>query len=212
MFEHELVAQCWTNEVAIRSERFRMKFFLDSIFIEKKKKKKKNIVCRVKLKLQIATCDTHRRWKSLRNSIIARHKRKPWILTKSFLDSCQSSVWGIFTKAAGERDPCHNHAYVIKKKRKEKKGTSNVSRAASALVCESWSFITRMIDTTINPRNRHSFGEQFSARKWAREVAGQREILSAYGGVKLEDVRGMRAPFLSVMNSVYYIARYIVIM
>ncbi|XP_032682660.1 uncharacterized protein LOC116849536 isoform X2 [Odontomachus brunneus] len=44
----------------------------------------------------------------------------------------------------------------------------------------------------------HSFGEQFSARKWAREVAGQREILSAYGGVKLEDVRGMRAPFLSV--------------
>ncbi|XP_043787179.1 uncharacterized protein LOC122711989 isoform X3 [Apis laboriosa] len=44
----------------------------------------------------------------------------------------------------------------------------------------------------------HSFGEQFSQRKWAREVAGQREILSAYGGVKLEDVRGMRAPFLSV--------------
>ncbi|XP_063978435.1 uncharacterized protein LOC135163145 isoform X1 [Diachasmimorpha longicaudata] len=44
----------------------------------------------------------------------------------------------------------------------------------------------------------HSFGEQFSARKWAREVAGQREILAAYGGVKLEDVRGMRAPFLSV--------------
>ncbi|KOX77893.1 hypothetical protein WN51_05779 [Melipona quadrifasciata] len=44
----------------------------------------------------------------------------------------------------------------------------------------------------------HSFGEQFSHRKWAREVAGQREILSAYGGVKLEDVRGMRAPFLSV--------------
>ncbi|XP_033226362.1 uncharacterized protein LOC117178918 [Belonocnema kinseyi] len=44
----------------------------------------------------------------------------------------------------------------------------------------------------------HSFGEQFSHRKWAREVAGQREILAAYGGVKLEDVRGMRAPFLSV--------------
>lgn len=56
-----------------------------------------------------------------------------------------------------------------------------------------------MIDTTINSRNRHSFGEQFSARKWAREVAGQREILAAYGGVKLEDVRGMRAPFLSVI-------------
>lgn len=44
----------------------------------------------------------------------------------------------------------------------------------------------------------HSFGEQFSQKKWTREVAGQREILSAYGGVKLEDVRGMRAPFLSV--------------
>jgi len=56
-----------------------------------------------------------------------------------------------------------------------------------------------MIDT-INSRNRHSFGEQFSARKWAREVAGQREILAAYGGVKLEDVRGMRAPFLSVIS------------
>ncbi|XP_050313536.1 uncharacterized protein LOC126748381 isoform X7 [Anthonomus grandis grandis] len=44
----------------------------------------------------------------------------------------------------------------------------------------------------------HSFGEQFSQKKWTKEVAGQREILSAYGGVKLEDVRGMRAPFLSV--------------
>lgn len=44
----------------------------------------------------------------------------------------------------------------------------------------------------------HSFGEQFSQKKWTREVAGQREILAAYGGVKLEDVRGMRAPFLSV--------------
>lgn len=44
----------------------------------------------------------------------------------------------------------------------------------------------------------HSFGEQFSLKKWAREIAGQREVLSAYGGVKLEDVRGMRAPFLSI--------------
>nr|XP_049692404.1 serine-rich adhesin for platelets isoform X1 [Helicoverpa armigera] len=44
----------------------------------------------------------------------------------------------------------------------------------------------------------HSFGEQFSQKKWYREVGGQREILAAYGGVKLEDVRGMRAPFLSV--------------
>ncbi|CAH1153305.1 unnamed protein product [Phaedon cochleariae] len=44
----------------------------------------------------------------------------------------------------------------------------------------------------------HSFGEQFSQKKWTKEVAGQREILSAYGGVHLEDVRGLRAPFLSV--------------
>ncbi|XP_031627349.1 uncharacterized protein LOC116343441 isoform X2 [Contarinia nasturtii] len=44
----------------------------------------------------------------------------------------------------------------------------------------------------------HSFGEQFSQKKWTREVAGQREILAAYGGVKLNDVRGMRAPFLSI--------------
>ncbi|CRK87678.1 CLUMA_CG001471, isoform A [Clunio marinus] len=44
----------------------------------------------------------------------------------------------------------------------------------------------------------HSFGEQFSLKKWAREIAGQREILSAYGGVKQADIRGMRAPFLSI--------------
>ncbi|XP_067008814.2 uncharacterized protein Cda5 [Anabrus simplex] len=44
----------------------------------------------------------------------------------------------------------------------------------------------------------HSFGEQFSQKKWTREIGGQREILAAYGGVKLEDVRGMRAPFLAV--------------
>ncbi|XP_014246719.1 stress response protein nst1 isoform X2 [Cimex lectularius] len=44
----------------------------------------------------------------------------------------------------------------------------------------------------------HSFGEQFSQKKWTKEIAGQREILAAYGGVKLEDVRGMRAPFLAV--------------
>ncbi|XP_066942889.1 nascent polypeptide-associated complex subunit alpha, muscle-specific form isoform X13 [Macrobrachium rosenbergii] len=45
---------------------------------------------------------------------------------------------------------------------------------------------------------QHSFGEQFSIKKWAKEIAGQREILAAYGGVKMEDVRGMRAPFLAV--------------
>lgn len=47
----------------------------------------------------------------------------------------------------------------------------------------------------------HSFGEQFSQKKWTKEVAGQREILAAYGGVHLEDVRGMRAPFLSVCTN-----------
>jgi len=45
---------------------------------------------------------------------------------------------------------------------------------------------------------RHSFGEQFSQKKWTREIAGQREILAAYGGVRQEDIRGMRAPFLAV--------------
>nr|XP_053639067.1 chitin deacetylase 1-like isoform X16 [Cherax quadricarinatus] len=50
----------------------------------------------------------------------------------------------------------------------------------------------------------HSFGEQFSTKKWAKEIAGQREILSAYGGVKMEDVRGMRAPFLAVGGNKMY--------
>ncbi|XP_021940723.1 uncharacterized protein LOC110840185 [Zootermopsis nevadensis] len=44
----------------------------------------------------------------------------------------------------------------------------------------------------------HSFGEQFSQKKWTKEIAGQREILAAYGGVHLEDIRGMRAPFLAI--------------
>ena len=50
----------------------------------------------------------------------------------------------------------------------------------------------------------HSFGEQFSKLKWAQEIAGQREIMSAYGGVRMEDIRGMRAPFLSVSNEYNY--------
>jgi len=44
----------------------------------------------------------------------------------------------------------------------------------------------------------HSFGEQFSKKKWLKEMGGQREILAAYGGVHLEDIRGMRAPFLAI--------------
>ena len=42
---------------------------------------------------------------------------------------------------------------------------------------------------TIVPRCSHSFGEQFSVKKWTREMAGQREILAAYGGVNIDDIR-----------------------
>lgn len=44
----------------------------------------------------------------------------------------------------------------------------------------------------------HSFGEKFSKNQWFKEVNGQREILNMYGGVKMNDVRGMRAPFLQI--------------
>ncbi|XP_022243245.1 uncharacterized protein LOC106460759 [Limulus polyphemus] len=44
----------------------------------------------------------------------------------------------------------------------------------------------------------HSYGEKFSKNKWFKEVQGQREVLHLYGGVKLEDIRGMRAPFLQI--------------
>lgn len=44
----------------------------------------------------------------------------------------------------------------------------------------------------------HSFGEQFSKTKWMKEMAGQRELLSGYSGINLEDVRGIRAPFLAI--------------
>ena len=45
---------------------------------------------------------------------------------------------------------------------------------------------------------RHSYGEQFSKSKWMKEMVGQRELLSAFAGIPLEDIRGMRAPFLAV--------------
>lgn len=44
----------------------------------------------------------------------------------------------------------------------------------------------------------HSYGEQFSKTKWMREIVGQRELLSAFSGIPLEDIRGMRAPFLAI--------------
>nr|CAD7199578.1 unnamed protein product [Timema douglasi] len=56
----------------------------------------------------------------------------------------------------------------------------------------------RMTMASVCSVTSHSFGEQFSQKKWTKEISGQREILAAYGGVKLEDVRGMRAPFLAV--------------
>ncbi|RWS19278.1 Polysaccharide deacetylase-like protein, partial [Leptotrombidium deliense] len=43
-----------------------------------------------------------------------------------------------------------------------------------------------------------TFGEKFSKNQWLKEINGQREILHLYGGVKFEDVRGMRAPFLQI--------------
>ena len=51
---------------------------------------------------------------------------------------------------------------------------------------------------TTRTQRRHSFGEQFGAKKWAKEAAGQRDIMAAYAGVRHEDIRGLRAPFLSV--------------
>ncbi|CAG0915709.1 unnamed protein product [Notodromas monacha] len=44
----------------------------------------------------------------------------------------------------------------------------------------------------------HSFGENFSEKRWAQEVEGQRDVMAAYAGVLREDVRGMRAPFLQI--------------
>ena len=47
------------------------------------------------------------------------------------------------------------------------------------------------------------FCEQFSKKKWLKEMAGQREILAAYGGVNIEDIRGMRAPFLAIGGKMF---------
>lgn len=42
----------------------------------------------------------------------------------------------------------------------------------------------------------HSDGKSFDEAKWASEVIGQAEMLVRYGGVRPEDIKGMRAPFL----------------
>ena len=44
----------------------------------------------------------------------------------------------------------------------------------------------------------YSYGESFSKTEWMREMVGQRELLSAFSGVDLSDVRGLRAPFLAI--------------
>uniref|UniRef100_A0A336N0T2 CSON007794 protein n=1 Tax=Culicoides sonorensis TaxID=179676 RepID=A0A336N0T2_CULSO len=44
----------------------------------------------------------------------------------------------------------------------------------------------------------HSMGKGLSYEQWVNEVVGQREILSEYANVKVEDIRGFRAPYLSV--------------
>ena len=59
---------------------------------------------------------------------------------------------------------------------------------------------------------RHSYGEQFSKSKWMKEMVGQRELLSAFAGIPLEDIRGMRAPFLAVRAPFKGRSRYIVSM
>ena len=46
--------------------------------------------------------------------------------------------------------------------------------------------------------SRHSFGQELSVKQWAQEAVGQRDLLAAYAGVRTEDVRGVRAPYLSV--------------
>src|SRR5581483_10650214 len=41
-------------------------------------------------------------------------------------------------------------------------------------------------------------GTQFSKAQWKEEIVGQKENLHVYGGVDLNDIRGMRAPYLSI--------------
>ncbi|GAB6023473.1 Cytidine deaminase 5 [Chamberlinius hualienensis] len=42
----------------------------------------------------------------------------------------------------------------------------------------------------------HSDGASFTRDRWTKEIDGQRRILSALSGIKLSDIKGMRAPFL----------------
>jgi hypothetical protein len=44
----------------------------------------------------------------------------------------------------------------------------------------------------------HPNGKDFSYNEWSAEVVGQAEILHKFAGVKVEDIKGMRAPHLAV--------------
>lgn len=44
----------------------------------------------------------------------------------------------------------------------------------------------------------HGDGRDFSKKKWYNEIYGQREILSSYANVDIDDVKGMRSPFLAM--------------
>jgi len=43
---------------------------------------------------------------------------------------------------------------------------------------------------------RHSDGMNFTRNQWFKEIQGQKQLLHLYGGVNLEDINGMRSPFL----------------
>ncbi|GAB6027928.1 Cytidine deaminase 5 [Chamberlinius hualienensis] len=44
----------------------------------------------------------------------------------------------------------------------------------------------------------HGDGRDYSKKKWYNEIYGQREILSSYANVDIDDVKGMRSPFLAM--------------
>lgn len=44
----------------------------------------------------------------------------------------------------------------------------------------------------------HGDGRDYSKKKWYNEIYGQKEILNVYANVKLDDVKGMRSPFLAM--------------
>jgi len=51
-------------------------------------------------------------------------------------------------------------------------------------------------DHTISHRQPASWWKNASAHDWSQEIMGQREILRKFGNVRVEDIKGFRAPFL----------------